>query len=392
MRHSTKLLVVGILILLSMGSLTAWAQAPVLMGEVRPYRVETPHPYPAGSDSRAVVWTDTVICPGASFVRVHFNGLSLAPGDYVTVSDPGRSQAWTYTGRGPHGDGDVWAFAVSGDTAVVQVHGGRGVGHGYLIDAVGHGTKTSDPSSELICGSDGREDVACHLPEIDAAQRPVARLLFISGRFVLACTGWLISGSNDSTLVTNYHCIRKKSEVRSLQATFNLQHTTCGGSTMAATSNYAGGDLLRSSSLNQQGPKGGLDYSLMTLQGNPELTWGELIPSTKSVSINDLIWFIQHAGGGLKTVGFWEDAAQTARCAVDTVSETYGRSFPGSQTGYACDSEGGASGSPIVDPGSGHAVALHHFGLTGSNPCLNAGTAMSAICADAGSLLNCVSD
>jgi len=333
-----------------------------------------------------------VVSPGAKFLRIHFTGLSLAPGDYVTVADPEEKQVWTYSGKGPHGDGDVWSFAVEGDTALVRIHGGTGAGNGYLIDAVGHGTRLMNPVPEQICGTDGREDVACHSPEIDAAQRPVARLLWIKGNLILACTGWLVAGSNPDTLITNQHCVSKKPEVRSLQATFNFQLTACGGGATATTSTYAGGALLRSNNLVPRGQREGLDYTLLTLQGNPEGTWGELTPTSKSVAAGDLIWFIQHPGGGPKTIGYWDDASHTVRCGVATVGQTYGGSAPGSQTGYSCDSEAGSSGSPIVDAGTGRVIALHHFGNAGTGGCLNAGTSMSRICADAGSLLGCVSN
>jgi len=376
----------------------AWAQSPLKVGDVRPYRAETPHPYPLGTDARPVVWTDTVISPGAEFVRVHLKNMHLAQGDYLTVSSPDGRQTWTYAGKGPHGDGDVWAFAIDGDTAIVQVHGGRGAGHGYLIDAVGHGTVAISPKHnpipEVVCGTDGREDVACHLGETNftASQKAVARLLFTSGGSQFLCTGWLAAGSNNSTLVTNNHCISNQTETSSLQATFNFQFSTCGGSNENPTTNYAGGTFLTTNSVNRKGSRGGLDYTLLTLQGNPEATWGELTPTTRNGAVNDLIWFIQHGGGTEKRVGYWEDSAKTIRCAIDAVNQTYGKSVTGSQTAYACDSEGGSSGSPIVDPINGHVLALHHFGGVSNNPCLNSGTTLRNICADAGSLLSCVSN
>src|SRR6185295_11481890 len=121
---------------------------------------------------------------------------------------------------------------------------------------------------------------------------------------------------------------------------------------------YAGGTFLKTNSEKKKGNRGGLDYTLLTLQGNPEGTWGEIQGTTKSVAIN----------------------------------ATYGFAATGSQTGYACDSEGGSSGSAITDPATGHAIALHHYGGVSSNPCLNSGTAFSRICADAGSLLSCASN
>ena len=393
MRNSMRLLLVALVVLAALGATTAWAQTPLKVGDLRPYRAETPHPYPLGTEARPIVWTDTVISPGATFIRVHFKGLSLAKGDYVTVSSPDGSQKWTYTGNGPHGDGDVWAFAIDGDAAIVQIHGGRGMGHGYLIDSVGHGTARLNPIPEVVCGTDGREGVACHSPEIDTAQRPVARLLFNCPGGICACTGWLLAGSNGSTMITNNHCVSNQTGVNSIQAKFNFQFTTCGGSTLATTTDYAGGTFLKTNSVDKKGTKGGLDYTLFTLQGNPEATWGELTATTQAAVVGDNLWFIQHGGGNEKKVGYYEDSpAGGTRCQVDLINQTYGKSVVGSQTAYACDSEGGSSGSPILKAATGRVFALHHFGGVGSNPCLNSGTQLSRICTDAGSLLSCASN
>ena len=360
------------------------------VGEVRAFAGETPHPYPK-------TWSDRVFSPGAEFVRVHLTGLDLADGDFLTVSSPDHSQVWTYTGRGPNGDGDVWAFAIDGETAVVELHGSRGGGFGYRIREVGHGTTRLDrkvePRPEIQCGSDGLEDVSCHAAELNGLQQPVARLLFTSGGSQYLCTGWLVAGTSQSTLLTNNHCFNTQTEVATLQATFNYQRTACGGSTNAAASSYAGGLLLKTNSVNRRGKRGGLDYTLATLQGNPEAAWGELTATTRAPVVGDLIYFIQHPAGNEKEVGFWEDAARTQRCAISAVSKTYDQAASGSQIAYGCDSAGGSSGSPIIDAGGLHRViGLHHFGGVSGNPCLNAGTSLSRICADAAPLLSCAAN
>ena len=391
MNSSSRLLIVVVAIVMVLGPTAVWAQAPLKVGEVRSYRAETPHPYPLGTEARPAVWTDRIVSHGATFIRVHFTGLHLAEGDYVTVANPDGRQSWTYTGRGPKGRGDVWAFAIDGDTAIVTVHGGRRPGHGYRIDSVGHGTVRLNPTPEVVCGTDGREDVACHIGEtgFETAQNPVSRLLFQSGAFLYVCTGWLVDGSNPNTLVTNNHCISTQNETDTLQATFNFQFTTCGGNMVAQTSSFSGGMLLKTSSVDRRGRKEGFDYTLLTLQGNPEAAWGELVATGRSVSVGEQIWFIQHPGGNEKEVGYYEDSEKTMLCRVAEVNQTYGRSAGESQTAYGCDSEGGSSGSPIIDPVTGEVIALHHFGGVDNNPCLNSGTSMSSICADAGPLLNC---
>ena len=365
------------------------ASARVEVGKVLAHRAESPHPYPAR-------WSDILRSPGATFLRVHFVDFGLAPGDTLTVASPDGSQVWSYTGRGPHDDGDFWSFAVDGDAVRIEIQGG-GRGFGYRISEIGHGTvdlRRDSPAPLVVCGTDGREGIACHLddPIISATQKPAARLLFTSGGVQYLCTGQLVAGANDSTLITCNHCLSKQIEVRSLQATFNYQYTTCGGTIPAPTSVFMGGRLLKTNSEAYTGGRSGLDYTLLTLKGNPEVAWGELIPTTKAATVGERMNFIQHPGGNQKKIGYWEDADHAVRCKVDTINATYGNSAPNSQIGYGCDSEGGASGSAITDAATGHIIGLHHYGGVASSPCLNSGTAMTRICKDAGALLSCVSD
>jgi V8-like Glu-specific endopeptidase len=314
--------------------------------------------------------------------------MKLAEGDYVSVSSPGGAQYWTYSDRGLRGTGEFWSFAVDGDTALVELHAGETQDYGYRIDRIAHGTQSfagpEEPVVEVVCGTDGREDVACH-PTINVD--PVARLLFQSGGGSFLCTGWLVDGANNSTLFTNNHCFSTQTEVNTLQARFDFQKTTCGGTMNTPGQNFAGGTFLKTNPVG-----GGLDYTLCTLLGNPEATWGEYIATRKRVNVGQLIYFPQHPGGQPKKIGFWEDAAHTIRCKVDTVKQTYGGSAPNSQIGYGCDSEGGSSGSPILDANTLHAIGIHHFGGVSGNPCLNSGTWMNRICENAGNLLNCVID
>lgn len=378
--------------------ISAWSGAQVLdkvkVGYEKPYQVESAHPYGRGAADRPVVWEDRVYSPGAKFIRVHFADFDLSAGDYVSVSSLDGSQFWTYTLKGLHGNKKFWSFAVDGETAVIRLHAGNKPGYGYRIDKIAHGSKKITPEPEVVCGTDGREDIACYSGNaaINNAQRSVARLLFQSGGGSFLCTGSLVAGSNNSTLMTNNHCFSTQTETNTLQAKFNFQRTTCGGSVNATQTDYAGGTFLKTNSVNRKGRKGGLDYTLVTLQGNPEATWGELTATSAAPALGENLWFIQHPGGNPKEIGYWEDAAHTARCNVDTVGQTYGQSATGSQMGYGCDSEGGSSGSPIIKESNGRVFGLHHFGGVTSNPCLNSGTMMSKICADAGSLISCASN
>lgn len=367
----------------------AQAQGRIRVGEEVSFRAATPAAYPVGGPSRPVAWSETVFSPGATFLRVHFQKFNLPDGDFLTVSSPDGTDFWTYTGKGPRGTGEFWSFIVESDTAIVELHSGSQVKargrHGVAIDRVAHGTLPVNEDGtfieKVICGTNGNENAICHT---DVNSRPVARLSFQSGGSSFVCTGWLAAGSNANTMVTNNHCFTTQSEVNTVQARFNYQTTTCGGTTQATTTTYAGGTFLKTNS--------SLDYTLFTLQGNPEATWGEYTATSKLPTVGMVLNFPQHPGGGLKKVAYWKDSAHTLRCDVSTVNATYGGSAAGSQVGYSCDTEGGSSGSPVLDAATGRVIGLHHFGGVSSSPCLNSGTQLRQVCANAGSLLTCATN
>lgn len=386
-----RFLMAGAALTLLAAATPAQAQRPVKVGDEMPYSASTPRAYPRGASDRPVVWSETVVSSGATFLRVHFNRFNLPDGDYVTVSSPDGTDFWTYTGRGPNGTGELWSFMVEGDTAVVELHAGnlplkgRSARFGLSVDKIAHGTAPMDedggPVDKIVCGTNGSQNAVCHT---GINMNPVARLSFQSGGSSYVCTGWLVAGSNGSTMLTNNHCVKNQTEVSTVQARFNYQTTTCTGSTQATFSSYAGGTFLKTSS--------GLDYTILTLQGNPEATWGEYTATSKLPTVAMAINFPQHPGGGLKKIGYWKDSAQTQRCDVATANASYGGATSGSQMGYSCDSAGGSSGSPIMDAGTGRIIGLHHFGGVGGSTCLNSATQMRQVCTNAGALLSCATN
>jgi len=360
----------------------------VQAGSVIDFRAESPHPVPDG-------WTATYSFPGAEFIRLHFQRFDLAAGDKLIVSNADGSQIWEYTGQGHNGNGNFWAFAINGSDVTLTFVAPSGNSYGFMIREMGYGTiplEVSQPVPEIVVGDDGRQDIACHTDEtvIFNAQKPVARLLFTVKRTQYLCTGELVRGSNGSTMITNAHCMDNQTEVSSLEARFNYQYTTCGGSIVATTTSYAGGTFLKTNAerYSKRSPTTtGLDYTLLTLQGSPESTWGELIPTTAFYAVDTEMNFIQHGAGLPKQIGYWENLDHAVRCHIATIDMTYGSAAPNSQTGYGCDSEGGSSGSAITRASDGKMIALHHYG--GVTTTLNSGTMMDLICANAGGLLTC---
>ena len=361
------------------------------VGRVFGVSFDSPHPAPAS-------WSRAYTFPGAEFIRLHITGFNLAQGDKLTISSPDGTQSWEYTGSGLNGNGDFWSFAIDGDTVRVSLSAPSGNSHGFKIVDVGYGTVALDMGTfvpEVVNETDGREPIACHTDDtvIDTAQKPVARLLFTDGGQYL-CTGELIRGNQDNMLITNAHCMSDQETVSTLEARFNYQYTDCAGTVMETPVSFAGGTFLKTNSERYRSrgrfAGGGLDYTLLTLQGTPEAVYGELTATTLDANVGDLMNFIQHPAGRPKEIGYWENADHATRCDIHTVNMTYGSAYPNSQIGYACDSEGGSSGSAITRASDGKVIGLHHYGGVDDNT--NSATMMSFICADAGGLLLCDND
>jgi V8-like Glu-specific endopeptidase len=331
-----------------------------------------------------VVWGDEVRSPGATFVRVHFSEFDLAPGDRLVISNLTGSEQYEYTARGPKGRGEFWAHSIDGEVAVITLQAkGRG-GNGYTIDEVGEGF-APEATPEVVCGTDGRQDVACFGAAVSTALLPVARLLFQDGAFLAYCTTWMVDGSNANTAITNNHCLQNQADVDTAELTFNYQRKSCGGTVNTTQYKFDGAQFLKTNAA--------LDYTLFTVAGDPVgLGAGELIATSADAAPKQRIAVPQHGGGNVKKIGVFEDAAHTLPCDITSVHIDVSGYAPSSQFSYACDTEGGSSGSPVADVATRRVIGLHHLGNVTLSPCTNGATHMTPICQDAGALLSCVND
>ena len=358
------------------------ALAQVKAGRISAYQASSPRPYPAGHPSLPVVWSDEVRSPGATFIRLHFSEFDLQPGDRLVVSNPSGSEQYVYTGRGPRSRGEFWARSIDGDVALITLQArGRG-GNGYVIDEIGEGF-APEATPESICGTDGRQDVACFGPAVTTALLPVARLQFRDGAFLAYCTAWMVDGLNANTAITNNHCLQNQADVDTAELTFNYQRKTCGGTVNTTQFRFDGDQFLKTNA--------GLDYTLFTVAGDPVGQGaGELIATTADPHPGQRIAVPQHGGGNQKKIGVFEDSAHTLPCDISSVHIDVTGYTPLSQFSYACDTEGGSSGSPIADVATRRVIGLHHLGNVTTAPCTNGATHMAPICEDAGALLTCV--
>ncbi|MEU6204484.1 serine protease [Micromonospora musae] len=314
--------------------------------------------------------TQIIRHPGATYVKVHFSSLQLAPGEYVTVASPDGRESYRYdrqlnraTGSDYTTDGrpGFWAMSVEGDTAVVTLHSDRPAGgSAATIDRFWRGYDRAEIaqhnfSTQSVCSTDARRDAVCYRtshPTEYARGNAVARLLISGGGM---CTTWRVGDTN--RMLTNKHCFSTQAAVSGSEMQFNYQCATCGGSNPGAGTKVSGATLYRVSS----GGSNQLDYALYSVNNFAAIQgFGTLYLATSATTTGTQMYIPGHGDGSPKRLSIFEDAQNGARCTVRNANyNTWNIS-------YSCDTSGGNSGSPVLNS-SHRVIALHHLGGCPSN-------------------------
>ncbi|WP_045744510.1 trypsin-like serine peptidase [Actinoplanes rectilineatus] len=315
--------------------------------------------------------TETFRYPGASYVKVHFDRMAMAPGDHVTVSNPEKTESYRYDAPAAvdTGGADRWAMSITGDTAVVEVHRaadplGLGAALGSLgvhVDRVARGyTRTEQRREkagragpgreESVCGVDSSTDAVCYRsadPVAYTKSKAIARLL-INGTEL--CTGWRVGAKN--RMITNNHCLTSSEEAYDTEVWFNYQCATCGGYDVFKPTKVWGDKVLATDKV--------LDFTLFSVDGFASVEkFGYLTLDTVRPIKGQELYVPQHpAGEPTRIAGGQGDKA--GNCAVE--DPAYTGYAAQSDVSYYCDTAGGSSGSPVLSRATNRVVALHHFG------------------------------
>ncbi|CAM1358651.1 trypsin-like peptidase domain-containing protein [Tenacibaculum xiamenense] len=298
----------------------------------------------------------------SSYIKLYFKNFDLAPGDYVEITGSNSKETIIYGGKGKIVDdqmtmiSDFWSKVLFDDKVVLKLYSSGAAERykGFEIGKVAYGYSEEKIEATLagqtrsICGSDNKERIACYQGTTMFDKGKAVCRLLIGGSSL--CTGWLLG--SEGHLMTNNHCIGTASRAQNTDYIFNYQHQGCTGSTLAQQDVVAqSATFIKTNST--------LDYTLVKLPTNPTNTYGYLSLSSAVPAAGDRIYIPQHPGGRRKEISVKTDTDATAGGFSRVYQSSSGS---GQQVRYYADTEGGSSGSPVLDYNSNLVIAIHNTG------------------------------
>jgi len=336
-------------------------QFPLKIGDEFSINVMTPHPYNL-KGKKGVLFEQEFYSKNSSYIKLYFENFNLFPGDYVEIFSPNTGESIIYGERGKVIDNnrtmisDFWTKVIFNEKIIVRLYGNgqssnnygfdiKKVAYGYSDEKIGRIVSENERLNRSICQGDEKEAIECYNgTEMYEKGRSVCRLL-IGGTGL--CTGWLLGC--EGNLMTNNHCIGSASDAANTDFIFNYQYQNCNGT------NPASSDIVASSSSFIK-TNSTLDYTLVKLPVNPTDQYGYLSLSSVAPVVGDRIYIIGHPGGRRKEITVNTNVGGTANgyAQVNVVNTNGIR--------YYADTEGGSSGSPVLNYNSNLVVAIHNTG------------------------------
>ncbi|MDH7447061.1 trypsin-like peptidase domain-containing protein [Aquimarina sp. 2201CG14-23] len=301
----------------------------------------------------------------SSYIKLYFENFDLAPGDYIEIIGKKSYETLIYGGKGKIVDNemtmisDFWSKVLFDDNIELKLYSfGNAekyagfeitkVAYGYTEDRITELMAQDFPEQKAICSSDNKERIACYKgTEIYEKSKAVCRLL-VNG--ISACTGWLLG--SEGHLMTNNHCISSSTGSRNTDFIFNYEYQNCTGGSSTSR------DVVATSSTIIKTDKG-LDYTLLQLPVNPTNTYGYLSLSSRVPVVGDRIYIPQHPRGQRKDVSVNTD---TGFAEVSCVGNCATPNVPEKTINYFADTQGGSSGSPVIDYNTNLVIAIHNTG------------------------------
>lgn len=316
----------------------------------------------------SMVWTAAFSSPGASGVRLHLDEINL----------PAEAQLYVY-GRhghafGPYAAGESLSTnAVAGDEIVLQLHmplGGKSLAAGFQVASLTHlGDRYSFGTSSMdkaFCSWNDSciTNAECeNIPNaVQVLQDAAAYLLFDVNGSTYLCTGGLLADTSNSAtpyLLSANHCFSTQSTADTLEAYFQWT-VACGED--CGNQYFPPGTVPRTLGATLLATDSKTDFTLVQLSeaapsGSAFLGW-----TTTDVANSEgtQLYRVSHPKGSPQAYSEQQ---------VNTTAGTC-RTLPRGDFIYSdatlADTEGGSSGSPVVN-GNGQVVG-QLYGACGSSP------------------------
>ncbi|KAB1160770.1 T9SS type A sorting domain-containing protein [Tenacibaculum aiptasiae] len=318
----------------------------------------------SSQQKKELVYSKEFYSKNSSYIKLYFKNFDLALGDYLEIIGAKSKESLIYGGKGKIVDNSMttisnfWSKVLFDDKVEVRLYSSGNVGkhNGFEIAKVAYGftpsklIKTVEKhQGKTICSSDNKERIACYSgTDMYEKAKAVCRLI-INGSS--SCTGWLLG--SEGHLMTNNHCIGSSSDAQNTDFIFNYQHQSCTGSANATQNVVASSATFVKTSSS-------LDYTLVKLPTNPTSTYGYLSISPTVSSVGDRIYIPQHPGGRRKEISVNTDTGFSEVSCVGSCGNAGGA---GKRMNYYADTEGGSSGSPVIDYNTNFVVAIHNTGF-----------------------------
>lgn len=270
-----------------------------------------------------------------------------------------------------------------------------GVTPSMEVDAVGYQwSKEMLVTKENICGAkDTMKNAICATTGDDAQKTMYqkAKAVIRTERTredgaLVTCTAWL--WGNKGHMVSNNHCFSSQAMVDKTNFQFMVETPACDGSCNPGSCPVAQ-KLVGAGNVQFIKSDSYLDYSVLKITNDPASyisKYGYLKIRFAAPVKGEEIYLPQHPYGGPKKIAMTDDDADKSAATIKDINYqiTLSGQTYSNLVGYAADTAGGSSGSPVLAKKDHSVVGLHRIG-----DCNNAATSSGFL---AGPLLSISSD
>jgi V8-like Glu-specific endopeptidase len=297
-------------------------------------------------------WTWTYKHPvKVNFIRLHMRGAGFSTDNswYLQVKDRNgqvvdtirRTSFW---GEAPNAE--VWTKLIWDSEVTVELYSaGNPINLQIEIDRLNYSSNPLAPRSITTGRNDMRDLVKAYGKDHTyyAYGQPTAIIFFVAAhdKSESSCTGFLLT---PELFITNNHCIKENWQIPSTEIHFGYE------------TNSTQKEIVTISKIEVSSKA--LDFSLLRLS-RPLNNRSVVKIDTNPVRVPQQLVLIGYPNANFKTISVIDCVIQKAIADDQPNGEN--------DFYHLCDTQGGNSGSPVINNDNGRVVGIHHLGIPGVN-------------------------